>query len=208
MERKWAESEMTAEKKKWIRKRILEQRDAIPEKERAEKSRKITEALWTMPFYRESDVILTYVNHRSEVNTTDLVNKALADGKQVFAPKVCGETLVFYRIEDMNDLKEGYRGIREPVSGPVFCPETGAEHALMLMPGAVFDEGCHRIGYGKGYYDRYLKWMAEEGAILRTLALCFECQVLPEIPSERHDIRPQMILTERKLRQTHKTAAF
>lgn len=192
---------MTVEEKKQLRKRILAQRNAMPLKVREEKSRKIMEALFAMPLYRESDNILTYVNYQSEVDTTDLVNKAFADKKRVFAPKVSGETMEFYQLTGIKDLKEGYKGIREPVSGQIFGSESDTEQTLMLIPGAVFDENCRRIGYGKGFYDRYLNHMAETGILIHTLALCFECQVLPNIPSEAHDIRPQMILTEKKLRQ-------
>lgn len=188
------------EEKRKLRKRILALRDAMPAKEREEKSRRIMETLVSMPVYRETDTILTYVNYRSEVNTTDLVNKALADGRRVFAPKVSGETMEFYQMTGMEDLREGYKGIREPVSGRIFGPEADTGHTLMLMPGAVFDGKCRRLGYGKGFYDRYLKRMSETGLLIHTLALCFECQVLPEIPFEEHDIRPQMVLTELRLR--------
>lgn len=188
------------EEKRKLRKQILSLRDAMPAEAREEKSSRITEMLVSMPLYRESDVVLTYVNYRSEVNTTDLVNRVLADGKRVFAPKVSGETMEFYQLTGTGDLQEGYRGIREPVTGRIFDAETDTGHTLMLMPGAVFDEKCHRIGYGKGFYDRYLKRISEMGISVHTLALCYECQVLPEIPYEKHDIRPQMILTETRLR--------
>lgn len=112
--------------------------------------------------------------------------------------------MAFYQLTGMNDLREGYKGIREPISGPVFGAQPDTGETLLLMPGAVFDENCHRIGYGKGFYDKYLKWISEKGITVQTLALCFECQVLSEIPSETHDIRPQMVLTERKLRQMAK----
>lgn len=196
--------EMTAEKKKILRKQILKIRDEMPPAAREEKSRIIMETLFTTPFYQEADTILTYVNYKSEVNTTDLVNRAIADGKRLFAPKVSEETMAFYQLTGMNDLREGYKGIREPISGPVYGAQPDTGETLLLMPGAVFDENCHRIGYGKGFYDKYLKWISEKGITVQTLALCFECQVLSEIPSETHDIRPQMILTERKLRQMTK----
>lgn len=192
---------MTAEEKKRIRKRILSIREEMPLTVREEKSRIIMETLFAMPLYQNSDTILTYVNYLGEVKTTDLVNKALEDGKRVFAPKVSGETMEFYQLTGMQDLQAGYKGIREPVSGPVFGAKSNTGHTLMLMPGAVFDESCRRIGYGKGFYDRYLKRIAEDGITVHTLALCFECQVLSEIPSEMHDIRPQMVLTERRLRR-------
>ncbi len=192
---------MTAEEKKNIRKQILAVREKMPPAVRREKSSSIAEALWAMPLYQKADVILIYVNYKSEVNTTDLVNKALADGKLVFAPKVSGETMEFYRLTGINDLQEGYCGIPEPVPGEAFDMEMDTGHTLMLMPGAVFDEHCHRIGYGKGFYDRYLMRLSESGTVIHTLALCFECQVLSEIPSEVHDIRPQMVLTEKRLIQ-------
>lgn len=192
---------MTAEEKQKIRKQILAIRNEMPLTVREEKSRAIMKALFLMPIYLDSDTILTYVNYKSEVNTTDLVNKALADGKRVFAPRVSGETMEFYQLNGMKDLKEGYQGIWEPSGGLAFETESDTGHTLMLMPGAVFDENCHRIGYGKGFYDKYLNRISESGIAVPALALCFECQVLPEIPSETHDIRPQMILTEKKLRQ-------
>ncbi|MCM1200486.1 MAG: glutamate-5-semialdehyde dehydrogenase [Bacteroides fragilis] len=192
------------EKKKELRKQILALRDAMPEEEREEKSSRITETLLALPLYREAEAVLTYVNYLSEVNTTDLVNNALSDHKRVFAPRVSGETMEFYQITEMKDLKEGYRGIREPVSRRRFNAVTDAGPALMLMPGAVFDEKCHRIGYGKGFYDKYLNRLREKGAAVHTLALCYECQILPEIPVEEHDIRPQMILTEERIRMSGK----
>lgn len=188
------------EEKRKLRKKILALRDAMPIAEREEKSRRIMETLISMPLYREADTLLTYVNYQSEVNTTDLVNRALADGKRVFAPRVSGETMEFYQITGMGDLQTGYKGIREPVSGRLFGAEADTGHTLMLLPGAVFDEKCRRIGYGKGFYDRYLKCISETGIFVHTLALCFECQVLSEIPAEKHDVRPQMLLTEKRLR--------
>jgi len=188
------------EEKRKLRKQILALRDAIPIEEREEKSRRITETLISMPLYKEADTILIYVNYQSETGTTDLVNKALADGKRVFAPRVSGETMEFYQMTGMGDLQEGYKGIKEPVSGRIFDEGAATGHVLMLMPGAVFDEECHRIGYGKGFYDRYLERISEMGISVRTLALCYECQVLPEIPFEKHDLRPQAVLTETQFR--------
>ena len=189
------------EEKKRLRKQILALRDAMPADEREEKSRRIAEMLVSMPLYDGTDILLTYVNYQSEVDTTDLVNKALADGKRVFAPKVSGETMEFYQLTGMEDLQEGYKGIREPVCGEMFDAETVKGQMLMLMPGAVFDEECHRIGYGKGFYDRYLKRLLKTGISVQTLALCYECQVLSKIPFEKHDVRPQAILTEMQFRR-------
>lgn len=189
------------EEKRKLRRQILALRDAMPVEEREAKSSRIMETLISMPHYKEADTILIYISYQSEVDTTDLVNRTMTDRKRVFAPKVFGETMEFYQITGTGDLQEGYKGIREPVSGRLFDVESDTGHTLMLMPGAVFDEKCRRIGYGKGFYDRYLKRMSETGISVHTLALCFECQVLPEIPAEKHDVRPQMILTEKRFRK-------
>ncbi|MDE6740104.1 MAG: 5-formyltetrahydrofolate cyclo-ligase [Lachnospiraceae bacterium] len=201
------------DEKKEIRKNILKVRDEISAEERASCNDKIKKYVLTQPVYEEAEAILAYASYRSEVDTTALIRQALADGKYVFAPKVSGDEMEFWQITAMEDLREGYRGIPEPVERVSF-PEWLAEqsnagkiHVMMWMPGAVFDKERHRIGYGKGFYDRYLsrltglekenccKWSAE--LHLTTVALAYSCQVLEQIPYESHDIRPDMLITEK-----------
>lgn len=203
--------------KKELRKQILTLRNEMPHTVREEKSHKIRRTLMESKLYQEADILLTYVEYQSEVITTPLIAQACAFGKQIFAPKVFGEEMEFYRIDGIQNLTKGYHGIREPMSGQVFLEETDRLYGrdvpnlpkepntpkppkiLILMPGAVFDEKRHRIGYGKGFYDRYLLRLSERGIRARTVALCYECQILPQIPYETHDIMPEMILTEEKL---------
>ena len=180
------------EEKKRLRKQILALRDAMPADEREEKSRRIAEMLVSMPLYDGTDILLTYVNYQSEVDTTDLVNKALADGKRVFAPKVSGETMEFYQLTGMEDLQEGYKGIREPVCGKMFDAETVKGQMLMLMPGAVFDEECHRIGYGKGFYDRLLTQISAT-----KIGVAYHFQIVDDIPVEPHDVPVDMVITDK-----------
>lgn len=199
--------------KRNVRKRILSLRDELPLKLREEKSNKILQTLYGMERYKEAAVILAYVDYQSEVITTPLIVKALRDNKQVFAPRVSGEEMEFYRISGMKDLAEGYKGIREPICGAGFMEETESYKALgenaseekasgeaagllMLMPGVAFDKDGHRIGYGKGFYDRYLKRLAKAGINVYKTALCYECQMLSEVPHEDHDISVDMVITE------------
>ena len=101
----------------------------------------------------------------------------------------------FYRIVSLDDLEEGYKGIREPGTCDgemLFHAGAGQEKSLMLMPGSVFDRERNRIGYGGGYYDRYLE--RETG--FTVMAVCFDIQVQEKIPSDIHDRKPDMILTE------------
>lgn len=202
------------ETKNEIRKKILLQRDSIPMKDRISGSEKIRARMLQFPGYRDADVILAYVSYRSEVDTTELIAQALTDGKQVFAPKVAGDEMEFWQIESLTDLQSGYQGIPEPVenvSYPAYCAAHRsmgeAVTALMWMPGAVFDKECNRIGYGKGFYDKYIECLHNKGhavcnkekGTLTTIALAYDCQVLEQIPCEPHDYRPDFILTERRL---------
>lgn len=192
-----------------MRQQILSIRDAMPPAVREEKSEKILQTLYSMRLYQEAEIILTYVDYLSEVMTTPLLGRALSEGRQVFVPKVLGEEMEFYQILSPKDLKEGYRGIKEPAIGAAFLEEMEADKTvrkadriLMLIPGVVFDKQRHRIGYGKAFYDRYMKRLELSRIRPHTLALCFECQMLECIPYEAHDVRPEMVLTEDKLYQS------
>ncbi len=100
----------------------------------------------------------------------------------------------FFRIEALSQLKPGYRGILEPSgdSERYACTSERAERTLMLMPGAAFDSFRNRLGYGGGFYDRYLA--DREALQLRTIAVGFKCQMVEEIPVESTDIRPCQVI--------------
>lgn len=198
-----------ADEKKRLRKEILGIRDAMPEELRKKKSCRICQMIYDMEVYKEADVILVYVNYQSEVITMPLIEKSLMDKKRIFVPKVVGNEMEFYRINSVEELEEGYKGIMEPVSGQNFeniavnrQSEQTIErifNTLVLMPGAVFDKNCHRIGYGKGFYDRYLTRMSENGIGFCTAGLGYECQLVCEVPCEEHDIGMDMLITENKI---------
>ena len=218
-----------AQLKKEIRKIILDKRDKIPSADKAKYDLAIKDIITEMEEYRQAEVILAYVSYRSEVDTTMLIQQALKDGKNVFTPKVSGSEMEFWQITAMEDLQEGYRGIREPVQGISFpdwiygrrsitntdkvtdkmeeCARKACK-VMMWMPGVAFDKERYRIGYGGGFYDRYLNRLegnAEGAAWMRNLvgqdsfitaALAYSCQVLEQIPHEEHDRKPDLIITE------------
>lgn len=192
----YGEQNITEEKKS-VRKTALALRDSMPSAIMEEKSGQIMNFLFAAEEYCRADVILTYVNYQSEVMTECLIEHAAAEDKRIFAPKVTGNEMDFYRIAGMGNLIKGYRGIREPDGGEVFSRNTG--YALMVMPGVVFDINRHRIGYGKGFYDRYLKRLDDLRIHIHTAALCYECQLFREIPYEIHDRKPDMIITEKRV---------
>lgn len=198
--------------KKMIRQRILKTRDAISPADRARYDLLIRENILNTLKYREADVILAYASYRSEVDTIGLIGQALADGKYVFAPKVSGDEMEFWQITTTEDLLEGYKGIPEPlesISFPEWLTEKGGYHIMMWMPGVAFDRERHRIGYGKGFYDRYLSRLMNlmekisdvSGVELSmtTAALAYSCQVLEQIPCDPHDMRPDIVITEKRV---------
>ena len=183
------------ETKAHIRKRVLAFRDGMPEKERSGKSGRIMKSVMETHWYREADVLLVYAAYKSEVNTGSLIRAAIEEGKKVYCPKVEGENMNFYRISSMDDLKEGYRGIREPEGEreKMFTADDIQSRILMIMPGSVFDKEGNRIGYGKGYYDRYLK---RGFSGIRTIGVCFACQMQERIPTDEYDRKADKVITE------------
>lgn len=189
--------------KQEIRKKILAIRDGMPEEQRRQYSLRIKEKIEEMDCYRTADAILAYVSYRSEVDTRGLIEHALSEKKAVFAPKVRGDEMEFWKIEGLADLQEGYRGIFEPkeeISLSDWMKEQSC-FVMMWMPGAVFDIERHRLGYGKGFYDRYLSGFLRDKDRIRlmTAGLAFSCQIVDRVPCEPHDIRPDFVVTERKI---------
>ena len=194
--------------KRDIRKSVLTLRDSISADDKARYDGEIRKIVIGMEEYRKADVILAYVSYKSEVDTTLLIEQAFKDGKTVFTPKVADCEMEFWKITSLNDLQEGYKGIREPIQSISFFDWVKACNVMMWMPGAVFDRERHRIGYGGGFYDRYLNRLAgntENVAETRNLmgqvcfitaALAYSCQVLEQIPYEEHDRKPDLIITE------------
>ena len=137
--------------------------------------------------YRNAKTVYGYLPYNQEVRTWALLEQALRDGKKVAVPKVYGEEMRFIYMDDLSAVAEGYAGIPEPVAdGPVADDVT----ALVLMPGLAFDKEGHRIGYGGGFYDRFLEDEPEHP----TVALCYHFQMLDHLDTEEHDIPVDRVL--------------
>lgn len=179
--------------KKEIRAEVKKRRREADEETLHEKSLQILDRFRQIAAYRDASLLLAYVDAKREVETRLLMRGAWNDGKKVAAPRVDGNGIMhFYYLHSLEDLEPGAFGIMEPRTE---CPLCEPEQGLLLMPGVAFDEQCHRVGYGGGYYDRYL----EKHPGLIHIALAFEFQIFPEVPSEEHDIRPEMIVTENRI---------
>ena len=173
--------------KKELRSRIRQQKRAMTEGEIEEKSRILGEKFRACPAYRQAQTIYGYLPYNQEVRTVPMLEQALRDGKRVAVPKVFGDEMKFLYLEDLTKVAKGYAGIPEPIADE---PEARDDSALVLMPGLAFDPQGHRIGYGGGFYDKFLA--AEPNH--PTLALCYDFQLLPELETEEHDIPVDTVL--------------
>ena len=128
------------------------------------------------------------MDYKQEVGTKAIIKKAWELGKEVAVPKIVGNEMQFFYIKQFSDLTDGYKGILEPTT----LQRADTEDGLVIMPGVAFDKRKNRIGYGKGFYDRFLN----DHRQLHTIALCFTCQMVENIPIDEYDIRPQVLITE------------
>lgn len=173
--------------KKELRRSIREQKRAMTEAEINERSARLGQLFAASEAYKNARTIYGYMPYNQEVRTIPMLEQALKDGKRVAVPKCYGDEMRFIFLEDLSKVEKGYAGIPEPIAdGPIADDET----ALVLMPGLAFDPQGHRIGYGGGFYDKFLA--AEPGH--PTLALCYAFQMLPELKTEAHDIPVDYVL--------------
>ena len=171
-----------------IRKHVLELRNRLSKMEWEEKSQRIFRKAVSHPVFINAEEVYCYVDFRNEVETKKLIQMCWQMDKKVAVPRIDGKEMRFYYIDSWKDLSSGHWGILEPHTKK----EAEGESVCVVMPGAVFDKTCNRIGYGKGYYDTYL----QEHPNYQTMAFAFEFQIADKIPAEEHDIRPQIIITE------------
>lgn len=184
----------TGKTKKAIRQEVFRRRTEADPADIIIGSRKIAQRLFGTEEYRNAGCLFAYMDFKKEVMTGEIIKKAWSDRKRVAVPKVTGDDLVYYYIHDFSQTAPGYYGIPEPV--PELSDGIAAqEDALLLIPGVAFDEKRNRIGYGRGFYDRYLAAHPEHV----TAAAAFEFQVFEEVPGEEFDILPAMIITEERI---------
>ena len=180
--------------KKVIRKEILTLREQLTLEERCRGAMLLTERICGHQWFYLADTILGFVSYGSEIDTTGILQEALNKDKKVYVPKVVGEDMEFYRIRSLEELTKGYKGILEPLGNTeIYQYQSGqTDKLLMLMPGAVFDLQRNRIGYGKGFYDRYLS--EREELQLRTIAVGYKCQMVETLPANDWDIKPYQVI--------------
>jgi 5-formyltetrahydrofolate cyclo-ligase len=184
--------------KKEIRRKIVLQRLALSLDEVKLKSEKITDFILNLPEWQHAQTVMIYLSFRQEVDTAGLIGWAFAKGKQVVIP-VCRENprqLLASRLLNIKeDLALGAWGIMEPKQ-EALRPVNPAEIDLVLVPGVAFDRRGNRLGYGAGYYDRFLRLLAPRA---KAVALAYQMQVFDLIEAEEHDFPVDLVVTEEEI---------
>ena len=177
-----------------LRDRAKKLRAGMPLQEKHEKDMLIYNNILASGILGATKQVYIYVSYGTEADTTFLIEKLLQQQQHMVAvPRVNGKEMDFYRIREMADLKPGFNGIPEPVTGQLITKCNG----IMFMPGLVFDKNHGRIGYGGGDYDRYLSRHKDDNIFKVAIAYDFQVLETEKIIMETHDIKPDIIITEK-----------
>jgi 5-formyltetrahydrofolate cyclo-ligase len=179
-----------------IRKKILELRNAMLPEEIAAKSGEIARRLTKLREIRESSTLMVFLSFGSEVLTDELIVWGWEAGRRIVVP-LCrpkGRVLTPCLLSGFDELEKGHYGIREPKTDRL-RPVPQEEIDAVLIPAVAFDRCGHRVGYGGGYYDRFLPEVPRAARI----GAAFACQIVMEIPPDPHDVPVDRIVTEEEL---------
>ena len=178
-------------RKSEMREKYLAVRLAMPQEQKDAFDKKIHSKLFASITYRHSTDVLLYASAKGEVDTWKIFDQAIKDGKKVAFP-CCNDdnTMTFRYVTSKDQMKEGAFGLLEPGSDCEQC--NAGNFSLLIVPGLVYDKNGYRIGYGKGFYDRYLS--SFDGV---AIGLCYSSFSVPEVPRGRYDRHVDVIITEK-----------
>ena len=173
------------------RNRIREMRLSLSEEEVQRLSAECVSKVLQFPELIEAETVCLYMSTGNELDTSEIIRYCLENGKKVAAPRIENEEIEFYYFKDPSELQQGSFNIWEPMGTEAVTDED----SLMIMPGVAFDLDCNRIGYGMGYYDRYLT----KHPYMKKIALAYEFQIVGKIMNDIHDVRADIIVTESRV---------
>lgn len=189
------------EKKRKIRQEFLKKRNNLSRDEIKSKSEKIEKELFSLPEFQRAKTVMFYVSFRSEVETEKMTRNALKLKKKIVIPVVHGEKIVVSEIKNLKkELTKGSFGIKEPKKE--FRRRVNQKEIdLVVVPGVVFDKRGGRLGYGRGYYDRFLRSKSIRSRMSRSrqcalIGLAFDLQIARKIPLVKRDMKVDKIVTE------------
>ena len=183
------------ESKRAIRKQACANRNAQADKDRL--SRQVVARFMSLPEYRAAATVMFYVDVRDEVRTQHVLPETLATDKRVIVPYCRADELGLFHLENMEELEPGTLQILEPKAPLRHLPQKQVDLRnvdLVMVPGVAFDRRGGRLGHGRAYYDKLLCQARPDTSLV---ALAFECQMFPEVPTQDHDVFMDKIVTER-----------
>lgn len=176
-------------RKEQIRKEYQGRRASLEQEQVTEWSDKIVQRIMASPLFLQAKTVLFYYPLEKEADLLAAAQASLRMGKQVGFPKIEGDEILFYRIRSLEEFQEGKFHVMEPKSGELITDPA----PLVFVPGLVFDRKKNRMGYGKGYYDRYGK----RAANAMKVGVSYEMQLSDEVPVNAYDIPMDYMVTER-----------
>lgn len=181
------------ESKKSIRKLVQERKDALSKDERQNLDNIIFDKVINSCAYKNSHTIFIFVSYNNEVDTHKIIKQALRDKKILCVPRIISkeEGMDIVQIKSFEDLKEGAYGILEPDDSELKIEEKNID--VSYLPGLAFDRRGGRVGYGGGFYDRFLLKTRKNS---KKIGLVYKFQVFPEVPTEEHDVFIDGIITD------------
>ena len=173
--------------KKELRRQIRELKRAMTSEQIDAASARLGELFLNCPQYKEAKTIYGYLPYNQEVRTVPMLEQAMRDGKRIAVPKCYGDEMRFIYMDDLSKVEKGYANIPEPIADD---PVADDKTALVLMPGMAFTKDGKRMGYGGGFYDKFLAAEPDHP----TVALCYDFQMVEDLPTEDYDIPVDCVL--------------
>ncbi len=180
---------MVAHLKAALRKEMLSRRDSLREEEKLSSSGLIEDSLFARPRFAEARTVAFYITKGNEVDTRRMISRAMEEGKEVLLP-VTDHKITLFRFSSFDSLVSGKYGIMEPKER---VPPS-REPDVVVVPGVSFGLCMHRLGYGKGYYDRFLSTSSAY-----RIGVCFDFQVVERLPTHEDDERMDEIITDKRV---------
>ncbi len=190
--------------KRQLRREARQRRDQQADREQL--SQTIWQRFLSLPEFAAAQTVLLYVDMRSEVRTRPFLPIVMAAGKRVAVPFCQNDELMLFHLQDLDQLSPGCFGVLEPreeLRDVASLRVEAEEIDLVMVPGVAFDRRGGRLGYGKGYYDRLLRRLRPDALVV---AAAFECQIVPEIPMQHHDVFMDVVITEKAVYECRKAA--
>ena len=170
--------------KKELRKEILYLRDNL--EDRYNKSVIIKNKILELDIYKKSNVIAMYASMKSEVDTKELINESLLLGKKVLLPRIINKNkMIFIEVNNDTEYERNSFGVLEPIGEEI------KDIDLIIVPGVAFDKSNNRLGYGRGYYDKYLS-----NKDIYKIGICYSEQLIDKIEVEDHDIKMDLVIKD------------